>query len=172
MAMLHWAQPTVALRPAQLRFSCSIWPFSPRARAGESAGFRRAAMADQISAAADDEVQWGGFVEQAGRVANQIWGGGEEGGVIGGACSWRGKNVGMTEWRSPMGSEWSERNSLAARSSGWGQGGPRMTRGGWHWRGPRGAVGGGGRTVVSGVAAVVARRGARKRGVALAPTLK
>jgi hypothetical protein len=32
--------------------------------------------------------------------------------------------------------------------------------------------GGGGRTVVSGVAAVVARRGARKRGVALAPTLK
>jgi hypothetical protein len=80
MAMLHWAQPTVALRPAQLRFSCSIWPFSPRARAGESAGFRRAAMADQISAAADDEVQWGGFVEQAGRVANQIWGGGEEGG--------------------------------------------------------------------------------------------
>jgi hypothetical protein len=57
--------------------------------------------------------------------------------LIGGACPQRRKNVDKSEWGSTVGSEWWERNSLAAGSSGWGRGGSGMARGGRHRWCPR-----------------------------------
>jgi hypothetical protein len=68
MTLLHWARPAVALRPAQLS---SDFP----AHLAFRHRLHRSAVASQIPVTAGDEVQRGGFREEAGRAADQIWGG-------------------------------------------------------------------------------------------------
>jgi hypothetical protein len=69
----------------------------------------------------------------------RLRGGGSLGGLVhdGGDRQW-GRKVGKPEWWPLAGLEWLGRNSLAARSLGWGRWGPRMVGGIQRWGGAHG----------------------------------
>jgi hypothetical protein len=107
------------------RISQPNWPFIPGVGAGESPGLCRVAMAGQIPATTGDKVQRGGFGEQAGGAADQIWGGGEEGAHRRGLSMMEGIGGGGRTPASQSGGHRRRRNGR--RGTPW-------------WRGARGGV--------------------------------